>query len=73
MRFRSARALAHGAAIAQDDDVRIEVAAEDADCLAIGRPREAAATLFGRLPDWSSVHDIFSRDIRMRMGGMTSL
>jgi hypothetical protein len=42
MRFRSAFAL-------PDDDVRIEVAAEDAERFAIGRPREAAATLFGRL------------------------
>ena len=43
MRFRSALATA------EEDDVRIEVAAEDAERFAIGRPREAAATLFGRL------------------------
>ena len=66
MRFRSALATA------EEDDVRIEVAAEDAERFAIGRPREAAAALFGRLPDCSSLRDIVSQGVRMRMGGMTS-
>jgi hypothetical protein len=67
MRSRSAFATA------EEDDVRIEVAAEDAERFAIGRPREAAATLFGRLPNRCSLCDIFSQGVRMRRGGMTSL
>ena len=65
MRFRSAFATA------EEDDVRIEVASEDAERLATGRPREAAATLFGRLPD-RRLRDIFSQGVRVRMGGMIS-
>jgi hypothetical protein len=60
MRFRSGHALAHGAVIA-----------ENAERLAVGWLREAAATPFGCLPD-RRLRDIFSRGIRVRMGGMTS-
>jgi hypothetical protein len=73
MRFRSAFALPRGAASAEEDDVRIEVAAEDAVRFAIGRPGEGAAALLGRLPDCTSLRDILSRGVRVRMGGMTSL
>ena len=72
MKSRSAFAPPRGAATAEEDDVGIEVAAEDAERFAIGRPREAAGTLFGRVPDWSSLRDILSRGVRVRMGGMTS-
>ena len=71
MGFRTAFAPPRGTAIAEDDDVRIEVAAEDAEGLAIGRPREAAATLLGRLPDCTGLRDIFSRVVRLRIGGLT--
>ena len=72
MKSRSAFAPPRGAAIAQEDDVRIEMASENAERFAIGRPREAAATLFGRLPDCTGLRDIFSQGVRVRMGGMIS-
>jgi len=71
MGFRTAFAPPRGAAIAQEDDVRIEMASEDAERFAIGRPPEIAATLFGRLPDCTGLRDIFSRVVRLRIGGLT--
>jgi len=72
MRFRSAFALSGGPAIAEDDDVRIEVASEDAERLAVGRPGKAAAALLGRVPDCTGLRDIFCQGVRVRMGGMIS-
>jgi len=69
MKSRSAFAPPHGAATAEEDDVRIEVAAEDAEGFAIGdhaKPPRLSSAAF-------SLRDILSRGVRARMGRMTSL